>query len=169
MAGTFSGMAGVDDFDTGFVVFIDGCGRIDGMTKLTEDRTEVKDVFGSGNSSKKFSFGGAKSCNRLSLGAVDNCTTSKADSITSSGPTLAEIIGIGGINVTGQFGMVDGREVGKMVRESWRRRGEVTRRKFRRILRRWAASVVSNAKVLGAMEITNNSFEIGVMKFCRAS
>ena len=39
VAGTFSGMAGVDDFDTGFVVFIDGCGRIDGMTKLTEDRT----------------------------------------------------------------------------------------------------------------------------------
>ena len=59
--------------------------------------------------------------------------------------------------------MVDGREVGKVVRESWRRRGEVTRGKFRRIFRRWASSVVSNAKVLGTMEITNNTFEMGVM------
>ena len=58
---------------------------------------------------------------------------------------MAEIIGIGSINVTGQFGMVDGREVGKVVRERWGRRGEVARGKFKRIFRGWAFLGISNA------------------------
>ena len=112
----FSWVTGINDFDTSFIIFVDGSRRIHGELEITEYRTKGKDCFGSRYSCKEFSFGGAEGGDRLGFGAVGDGATSKGENVASGITTLAKVVGVSCIHKAGELGMVDGRKVLELFR-----------------------------------------------------
>ena len=111
MTNAFSGVTGINDLDTSFIIFVDGCRRGHGELEITEDRSKVKDSFGSSDSGEEFSLCGAEGGDRLGFGTVGNGTTSKGDNVSSGRTTLTEVIGKCCVHEAGEFRMVDGRKI----------------------------------------------------------
>ena len=68
-----------------------------------EDKPEISGSFGSKDSGNKLSFSGAGGSNGLKLGAVCNGGMRQEEGKTGCGATIAEVIRMGGINVSSEL------------------------------------------------------------------
>ena len=76
---------------------------------------------------------------------------------------MTEIIGVGSINVAGEFRMVDGRKFREEIRKRRRLEGEITVRKVSMIVRRGTVAMIADSKVFGTVKIANKTFEVCIM------
>jgi len=102
VAGTFSGVSGIDKLDCGGIVFMKDDGLFLWEAKLLEDGSEIKSNFGSGHCSKEFSFSGAGGSDGLSFASVGNSGAGNGEDITSGGASVAKVIGMSSINIASE-------------------------------------------------------------------
>ena len=96
------------------------------VAQFVEDGAKELDMLGGHDSSVEFSFGGAGGSGGLSLGTVRDSGATEEESIAGGRATIAEIVGVGGIDVAskgergggfgedGESGVEDGGAVDKI-------------------------------------------------------
>jgi hypothetical protein len=143
----------IDHTDGRDVVFVEEGGSGLSETNLLENKTEVLGNFGGRDSSKKLGLGGRGGGDRLGFGTPSDGATGKHKNIAGSRAALAEIVGMGRVNITNEFkkrgGLGDGgvnAEIGSGVRD------------LREIRTRRRAPIMQ-APVDGGPEVESNSFE----------
>ena len=98
VAGSLRGSAVVDEFDGAGVVFTKSGWPGWWKAQVGQHIAKVLGNLCSGDSSNELCLGGAGGGDALGLAAVGDGSTSIKESIASGGATVAEVIGMGGIN-----------------------------------------------------------------------
>jgi len=162
VARAFGRASSIDHFDGRFVVLIEDSRGFLREPELVKDKAEILRNFSCSDGGNELGFGGAGSGDRLGLGTVSDDAASVGKTIARSGAALAEVIAMGGINITREL-------------EGIKNKGE--RRKSGRVIRRLVngsrkVGIGLNAPILyaprdGGAKIFCHAFEAAVMDFSR--
>jgi len=77
---------------------------------LLHDGAKVAHMFSSGDSSKEFGFSGAGGSDGLSFAATGDCATTQQKCTACGRTPVAQIVGMGGVQVTDKLQRIRGRE-----------------------------------------------------------